>query len=43
MNIIPNLHSMLISIPKMADPDYIYIEVFDRKEARIYNATITII
>jgi hypothetical protein len=41
MNIVPNLHSMLISIPKMADADYIV--VFDKKEARMYNATTTIV
>jgi hypothetical protein len=35
MNINPNLHSTLISIPKMADTDY--IAVFNKKEARIYN------
>jgi hypothetical protein len=36
MNIVPNLHSMLISVPKMADADY--IAVFNKKEVRIYNA-----
>jgi hypothetical protein len=41
MNIVPNLHSMLISIPKMADADY--IAVFDKKEARIYDAMTTIV
>jgi hypothetical protein len=41
MNIVPNLHSTLISVPKMADADY--IAVFDKKEARIYNATTTIV
>ncbi len=41
MNIVPNLHSMLISVAKMADADY--IAVFDKKEARIYNATTTIV
>ncbi len=41
MNIVPNLHSTLISIPKMADADY--IAVFDKKEARIYDATTTIV
>jgi hypothetical protein len=41
MNIIPNLHSMLISVPKMTDAEY--IAVFDKKEARIYNATTTIV
>ncbi len=37
----PNLHSTLISVPKMADADY--IAAFDKKEARIYNATTTIV
>jgi hypothetical protein len=37
INIIPNLHSMLISVPKMADADY--IAVFDKNEARIFNTT----
>ncbi len=41
MNIVPNLHSMLISIPKMADADY--IAVFNKKEARIYNDMTTIV
>ncbi len=41
MNIMPNLHSTLISVPNMADADY--ISVFDKKEARIYNATTTIV
>jgi hypothetical protein len=41
MNIVPNLHSMLISVPKMADADY--IAVFDKKETRIYNSTTTIV
>jgi hypothetical protein len=41
MNIVPNLHSMLISLPNMADEDY--IAVFDKKEARIYNAMTTIL
>ncbi len=40
MNIVPNLHSMLISVPKMADADY--IAVFNKNEAKIYNATTTI-
>ncbi len=40
MNIMPNLHSMLISVPKMADTEYNV--VFDRKEARIYYAMTTI-
>ncbi len=41
MNIVPNLHSTLISIPKMADMDYIM--VFHKKETRIYIATTTIV
>ncbi len=41
MNIVPNLHSTLISIPKMADMEY--IAVFNKKEARIYGATTTIV
>ncbi len=41
MNIVPNLHSMLISVPNMADVDY--IAVFDKKEVRKYNVTITIV
>ncbi len=41
MNIIPNFHSMLISVPKMADVDY--IAMFDKKEVRIYNSTTTIV
>ncbi len=36
-----NLHSTLISVPKMAD--YGYIAVFDKTEARIYDATTTTI
>ena len=41
MNIVPNLHSTVISVPKMADADY--ITVFNKKEARIYDATTTIV
>jgi hypothetical protein len=41
MNIMPNLHSTLISVPKMADADY--VTVFDKKEARMYNASTTIV
>jgi hypothetical protein len=37
INILPNLHSTWISVPKMADADY--ITVFDKNESRIYNAT----
>jgi hypothetical protein len=41
IDIVPYQHSALISVPKMADADYIV--VFDKKEARIYDATTTII
>ena len=41
INIIPNLHSTLISVPKMADADY--IALFDKNKARVYNATTTIV
>jgi hypothetical protein len=41
MNIVPNLHSMLISMPKIADVDY--VAVFNKKEARIYDSTTTIV
>jgi hypothetical protein len=41
MNIVPNLPSTLISIPKMADANY--IAVFYKKGARIDNATTTIV
>jgi hypothetical protein len=41
MNIVPNFHSTLISVPKMAD--HRYITVFDKKEARIYDGTTTTI
>ncbi len=37
MNIVPNLHPTLISVPKMADHGY--IAVFDKTEARIYDGT----
>jgi hypothetical protein len=37
MNIVPNLHSTLISVPKMADNGY--IAMFDKIEARIYDGT----
>jgi hypothetical protein len=39
MNIVPNLHMMLISLPKMAEHGY--IAVFDKHKARIYNETTT--
>jgi len=41
MNIVPNLHSILISVPKMAEHGY--IAVFDKKEARINDGTTTTI
>ena len=41
MNIVPNLHSTLISVPKMAE--HWYIAVFDKNEARIYDGTTTMI
>ncbi len=41
INIGPNLLSVLISVPNMADTDY--IAAFDKKEGRIYNATKTIV
>jgi hypothetical protein len=39
MNIVSNLHSTLIRVPKMADADY--ITVLDKKVTRIYNALTT--
>jgi hypothetical protein len=41
MNIVPNLYSTLISVPKMADTDY--IAIFNKKEAGIYDAMTTIV
>jgi hypothetical protein len=41
MKFFPNLHSTLISVPKVADVDY--VAVFDKKEARIYDAMTTIV
>ncbi len=41
MNIVPNLHSSLISVPKMAEHGY--IAAFDKNKARIYDGTTTII
>ena len=41
MNIVPGLHSTLISVPKMVDKDYII--VFDKKSATNYDATTTTI
>jgi hypothetical protein len=39
MNIVPNLHTMLISVPKMAGHGY--IAAFNKHEARIYDGTTT--
>jgi hypothetical protein len=39
INIVPYLHSTLISVPKMADHGY--IAVFDKGEAKIYDGTTT--
>ncbi len=39
MNVVPNLQSTPISVPKMADADY--TAVFDKKEARKYDAITT--
>ena len=41
MNIIPGLHAPLVSVPKLADDDY--TTVFDKKEAKVYDATTTTI
>ncbi len=40
-NVLPGLHFKLISIPKMANSDY--IAVFDKHKATIYDATATMI
>jgi hypothetical protein len=40
MNVVPGLHSTLVSIPKMANADY--IGVFVKHKATIYDATTTI-
>jgi hypothetical protein len=39
VNIVPNLHSTLISIPKMANANY--VTVFDKDKASVYNTTTT--
>ncbi len=39
MNIVPNLHMTLISVPRMAEHGY--IAVFNKNEARIYDGTTT--
>jgi len=41
MNVVPGLHSTLVSIPKMADANY--ITVFDKSKATISDATTTTI
>jgi hypothetical protein len=41
MNIVPGLHSTLVSVPKMVDEDYIV--VFYKKSAKTYDATATTI
>jgi hypothetical protein len=41
INVVPGLHSTLISIPKMANADY--IAVFDKHKATIYDAATTMI
>jgi hypothetical protein len=41
MNIVPGLHSTLVSVPKMVDEDYIV--VFDKKSAKTYDTTTTTI
>ncbi len=41
MNIVPGLHSTLVSVPKMVDKDYIV--VFDKKSGKTYDATTTMI
>ena len=39
MNIVPNLHSTLISVPKLAEHGYSV--VFNKKEGKIYDGTTT--
>ncbi len=41
MNIVPGLHSTLVSVPKIVDKDYIV--VFDKKLAKTYDAKTTTI
>jgi hypothetical protein len=41
MNIVPGLHSTLVSVPKMVDEDYII--VFDKKLAKTYYTAMTTI
>jgi hypothetical protein len=41
MNIVPGLHSTLVSVPKMLDKDFIV--VLDKKSAKTYDATTTTI
>ncbi len=39
ISIVPGLHTTLISVPKLADANY--VTIFDKNEAKIYDATIT--
>ncbi len=39
MNIVPGLHSTLVSVPKIVDKDYIV--VFDKNSAKTYKAKTT--
>ncbi len=41
MNIVPGLHSTLVSVPKIMDKDYIV--AFNKKSAKTYNAKTTTI
>ncbi len=41
INIVPGLHTTLISVPKLADANY--VTIFDKNEAKIYDATTTIV
>ncbi len=41
INIVPGLHSTLVSVPKIVDKDYIV--VFDKNLAQNYDATTTMI
>jgi hypothetical protein len=41
MNIVPGLHSTLVSVPKIVDKDYIV--VFNKNLAKIFNASTTMI
>ena len=41
MHLVKHLHTSLVSVPKLADADYNYITVLDKKEARIYDGYTT--